>query len=290
MFTRISAPLEPAGKDHGTTNMSRIPPPSLKKRKLDDAARGKTLRPKRTKVQRVEDYHSSSDESDGDDETFAPVNLGESEDEGFTSISNEPISENRAVKAQKTDALGDSDDHSGQTSAGSDEESGDEGASTVRLKNKRNDPEAFSTSISKILSTKLSQSARQDPVLSRSRQAAETSSSLANERLEKKARAKLRAEKREELERGRVRDVLGIQSGTAGEVAEEEKRLRKVAQRGVVALFNAFRSAQMRMDQAAKEEQKKGTVGINNREGKVKEMSKQGFLELINGQSKNKGS
>merc|ERR1711964_462160 len=56
-----------------------------------------------------------------------------------------------------------------------------------------------------------------------------------------KAKAKLRAERREDLERGRIKDVLGLNSGTAGEIAEEEKRLRKIAQRGVVKLFNAIR-------------------------------------------------
>ena len=60
---------------------------------------------------------------------------------------------------------------------------------------------------------------------------------MVNERLEKKARAKLKADKKEELERGRIKDVLGLESGTAGQVAEEEKRLRKIAQRGVVKLL-----------------------------------------------------
>lgn len=156
-------------------------------------------------------------------------------------------------------------------------------------KQKRNDPDAFATSISKILSTKLPQSVRQDPVLSRSKTALDKSTSIANERLERKAKAKLRAEKREELDRGRVTDVLGIETGTTGEVAEEEKRLRKIAQRGVVALFNAFTAAQVKGQQAARDEQRKGTVGINRREEKVKEMSKQGFLELINGQKKAAG-
>lgn len=269
--------------------MSRAPPPSHKKRKLDDSIRGKTSRPKKSKRQRVEDYHSSSEDSDGADDGFAPVDLAGSEDEKA-----QPIAKPREVEKKRTVRKEEVDSGSGEEASDDGSSDDDEvrgpGTGANRVKHKRNDPEAFSTSISKILSTKLSQTARQDPVLSRSRRAAEASSNLANERLEKKAKAKLRAEKQEELERGHVKDVLGIETGTTGEVAEEEKRLRKIAQRGVVALFNAFRAAQVRGEQAAKEEQKKGTVGMSNREEKVKEMSKQGFLELINGQKKNRSS
>lgn len=267
--------------------MSRPPPPSQKKRKLDEAIRGKTARPKKIKRQRVQDYHSSSDESDASDDGFAPVNLAESDDEKAIARASIKRNVKKTPPQQRGDVEASEAADASLTGSSDDDDSGDDGA-TAKPKHKRNDPEVFSTSISKILSTKLSKSARNDPVLSRSRQAAETSSSLANERLERKAKSKLRAEKMEELDRGRIKDVLGIESGTTGEVAAEEKRLRKIAQRGVVALFNAFRAAQVRGEQAAKEEQKKGTVGMSNREGKVKEMSKQGFLELISGQKKNK--
>jgi hypothetical protein len=265
--------------------MSRAPPPSQKKRKLDDAIRGKTARPKKVKRQRVQDYHSSSDESEAEQDGFKPVSLADSDTEQPVK---KPKMESKNKKPPPSATLDDADSESDKEASGdsSEEDEAESQTAGSRSKHKRNDPEVFSTSISKILSTKLSQCARKDPVLSRSRQAAETSTSLANEKLERKAKAKLRAEKKEELDRGRNKDVLGIASGTTGEVAAEEKRLRKIAQRGVVALFNAFRAAQVRGEQAAKEEQKKGTVGISNREEKVKEMSKQGFLELINGQKK----
>jgi len=85
-----------------------------------------------------------------------------------------------------------------------------------------------------------------------------------------------------------VKDVLGLTSGLAGETAEEEKRLRKIAQRGVIKLFNAVRAAQVKGEEAAREARKQGTVGVVNREEKVNEMSKQGFLDLINGKNKKK--
>lgn len=276
-----------------TEIMSRAPPPSQKKRKLDDAMRGKVARPKKSKRPRVKDYHSSSDESEYEQDGFAPVNLADSDDERpaikAKSQSKVKAKERKPKPPPPTRQDPEDSGPGDQSSGGSSEGDNNDGEGpTSKVKHKRNDPEVFSTSISKILSTKLSQSARKDPVLSRSKQAAETSSSLANDKLERKAKAKLRAEKKDELDRGRNKDVLGIETGTTGEVAAEEKRLRKIAQRGVVALFNAFRAAQVRGEQAAKEEQKKGTVGISNRDEKVTQMSKQGFMELINGQKKSK--
>ena len=205
---------------------------------------------------------ASSDEKEEDDE-----------EEGDNDDNDEEIENDN----EENDASGSDEDGNLSDSSASD--------SGKKRRNvpKRNDPTAFSTSISKILSTKLPSSARADPVLSRSRIAHQTSSEAANEKLDKAARAKMRAEKKEELDRGRVRDVMGIQRGVTGSVAEDEKRLRKMAQRGVVKLFNAVRAAQVRGEEAVKDERKKGTIGIGEREKAVNEVSKQGFLDLING-------
>jgi len=162
-------------------------------------------------------------------------------------------------------------------------------------KRKRNDPEAFATSMSKILNSKLSTSKRSDPVLSRSVVAQQTSKEITDQALEQKARKKLREEKRGALDKGRVKDVLGASTAfdaangdsapaqSVAEIMETERRLRKTAQRGVVKLFNAVRAAQVKGEQAAKEAQKQGVVGFGRREEKVNEMTKKGFLELIAG-------
>ncbi|KAL1970864.1 hypothetical protein VTN77DRAFT_2698 [Rasamsonia byssochlamydoides] len=297
------------------------PPLPSKKRKVLDGMNGKITRPKK-KFKKQLEYHSSSDEEDAADKSdFAPVNLldSDAEDENSTEAKKESKSASKnSVKKpseqkqqeEEKGASGDSDTNASEDDSESDEDgdddsSGDESGSDAsseddssdnessldgKTKNnnqrrvpKRNDPAAFSTSISKILATKLPTSARADPVLSRSKAAAQTTEELANEKLEKQARAKLRAEKKEELDRGRIRDVLGIERGVAGQTAEEEKRLRKIAQRGVVKLFNAVRAAQVRGEEAAREERRKGTIGVEERKKAVNEVSKQGFLELING-------
>ncbi|KAL2794146.1 Rrp15p-domain-containing protein [Aspergillus keveii] len=268
---------------------------SQKKRKVLEGFQGKAGRPNK-KFRKQREYHSSSDEaSDADEPTdFKAVNLADSDEEA------EKVAPKKTTKKQtrkseppKRAESDDEEEQSGSNaSSDADDDEDDDADSDASLPTgsigqrsvpKRNDPTAFSTSISKILATKLPTSARADPVLSRSKIVTQTSTDLAEEKLDNQARAKLRAEKKEELDRGRVRDVLGIGLGQAGAVAEEEKRLRKIAQRGVVKLFNAVRAAQVRGEEAAKEERKKGTVGMGEREKTVNQVSKQGFLELING-------
>ena len=87
------------------------------------------------------------------------------------------------------------------------------------------------------------------------------------------------------MDQGRIRDVLlgvtvdgktGIGGGTAESVKEEERKLKKTAQRGVVKLFNAVRAAQVKAEEA------RGLGGTRDRkEERVGEMSKKGFLDMV---------
>lgn len=278
-----------------TTIFTMAPSAMPKKRKVLDSLQGKTSRPKK-KFRKQLEYHSSSD---GEEETdFQAVNLADSDEENEEPALQKKaktLGSRRPKESEHDDAdsetSDDNTDDESNSEASSDSDDGSHSDSSIATSNrsrqknvsKRNDPTAFSTSISKILSTKLPTSARADPVLSRSKAAAQVSTDFANEKIERLARAKLRAEKKEELDRGRIRDVMGIERGQAGEVAEEEKRLRKIAQRGVVKLFNAVRAAQVRGEEAAKAEKKKGTIGLDERAKAANEISKQGFLELIGG-------
>ena len=279
-----------------------------KKRKVLDG-----LSHSKKKFKKQREYHSSSDEAEEDEGTgdFTAVNLADSDEEEGSAKEQTDLrnpkknkQQNKNAKSQESqktqsahkdaDSSHSDNDEADEDASGSEASSGleddsDSDASmsapnpSQRSVPKRNDPSAFSTSISKILSTKLPTSARADPVLSRSRAAVQTGTEFADEKLDKQARAKLRAEKKEELDRGRIRDVMGIERGMTGAVAEEEKRLRKIGQRGVVKLFNAVRAAQVRGEEAAKAERQKGTIGMGEREKNINEVSKQGFLELISG-------
>ena len=232
-----------------------------KKRKVQEGMQGKVARPSK-KSRKQREYHSSSEDDDDDDEPtdFQAVSLADSDEEDNGKTKKQPPQkrtkslgqgqkkkeEEEEKKAAEEDDDDDassvhSDDGDGDASddvsvSGASSDEGNDGETSSRNVPKRNDPSAFSTSISKILSTKLPTSARADPVLSRSKGASQTTTDFADEKLDRQARAKLRAEKKEELDRGRIRDVMGIERGQAGAVAEKEKRLRKVGQRGVVKL------------------------------------------------------
>lgn len=240
-------------------------------------------------------------DSDDDIHNVQVDNVGASDNEESSSDEERPALKKTAkmtkiIKAQKhksdepeveSEEEEDDDDDEGSEDDSDEDMDGDN--TNKRKKSKRNDPNAFATSLSKILSTKLSTSRRADPVLARSAAAHEASKAAVDSALESKARKQLRDQKRRAFEKGRVKDVLiastnentGELETSTSEIMETERRLRKVAQRGVVKLFNAVRAAQVKAVEAEKGTRKEGVIGMKKREEKVNEMSKKGFLELI---------
>ncbi|KAK4099561.1 Rrp15p-domain-containing protein [Parathielavia hyrcaniae] len=206
------------------------------------------------------------------------------------------------VASSADDDVNDDDSEDGdKNDSFSDAASDSDSAQRSRHKSKRNDPAAFATSISKMLSSKLPVSRRADPIVARSAAAAEHARQAVDAALESKARKRLREQKRLAMEKGRVRDVLvasktrtfNVVTGEIEEVSNEkgaqtteeilatERRLRKVAQRGVVKLFNAVRAAQVKAAEAERLTRREGVVGSKRKEEKVTEMSRKGFLDLI---------
>ena len=245
----------------------------LKKRKLEAISIPKPA--KKIRKQKYYSSPSSSAEDEGEDE-FPAVNLADSESEAEHQINDVQLPSSALSQSKNTSSPS-------NTASETDQSSASEPTTPSKKSSKSNDPAAFATSISAILGSKLSSTKRSDPVLARSTTAAEANASIANSKLEAKARSKLREDKKEALEKGRVKDVLlGTDAGEdvdVGVLMEEEKRLRKTAQRGVVKLFNAVRQAQVRGEEAARNT--KGSRG--RKEEKVGEMSKKGFLELVAG-------
>ncbi|KAL5350502.1 pre-60S ribosomal particles component [Pseudogymnoascus australis] len=282
--------------------------PMRTKRKAGESMKG---RPKKLvkKFKKQTDYDSGSgDDSDnGDKQDFAAVNLADSDEEEesapvklstHVAADSDNEEENDEPNLDEASASDVTDASNSDSDSDADMSDADTNPNNVKIRNKRNDPDAFATSMSKILGSKLSTSKRSDPVLSRSVNALQASKEIIDQALEKKAKQKLREEKRQAMDKGRVKDVLGastafdaankeegVPTATVQQTMEEEKRLRKTAQRGVVRMFNAVRSAQIKGEQAAKDARLKGVVGHGRREEKVNEMSKQGFLALIAGGS-----
>ncbi|RMZ68039.1 ribosomal rna-processing 15 [Pyrenophora seminiperda CCB06] len=176
--------------------------------------------------------------------------------------------------------------------ADSESDVSDGSTGAARKVRKRNDPEAFANSISKILGSKLTTSKRSEPILSRSKDAATANRELADSKLTEKARRQVVAERKALQNKGRVKDVLGLNDPdvSTAVTSTKEKELKRTAQKGVIKLFNAVRAAQVKGEQAERESKAGMVVGMDKREEKVKEMSKQGFLDMITGGQNKEGS
>lgn len=297
--------------------------PAQKRQRVEKNPYDRRTKKKKIVVKQHTYHSSSEDEPDEGGQEFAAVNLQDSDDnehaggvrilsaipsrtsdtetlgEGSANSTKPTVPEAEEPNDESLDAPNTTDD----TDADADEEDEDDdddddddnetvissvhpsetSTQAERRKAKRNDPAAFAESMSKILSSNLSKSKRVDPVLARSKTAEDAAASVKDAKLETKAKNKLKAEKKEALDKGRVKDVLGLDSTDVSTAAiqEKEKQLRKTAQRGVVKLFNAVRAAQVKGEEAAREARTTGMVGLGRREEKVNEMSKKGFLDLI---------
>ncbi|KAI1823010.1 Rrp15p-domain-containing protein [Xylaria intraflava] len=275
---------------------------SVKKRShAASAAAGKLQRPKK-KQKKVPQYHSDSEEDlDNalvDDVASASDSDISDSDVDTPATRNKQLTATTAKDLQKTkrgedksdseDGAGAESDDDGDDDDDDDDFTNSEGETSnlgsKRSKSKRNDPSAFATSLQKIISTKLSNSKRADAILSRSVEAQKASRQIVDATLEAKARKVLRDQKLLALEKGRVRDVMtgdNSEETSTGEIMQTERRLRKTAHRGVIMLFRAVREAQERATEAEKDARKEGIIGVQQRQEKVNEMSRQGFLDLI---------
>jgi hypothetical protein len=144
-----------------------------------------------------------------------------------------------------------------------------------RKKNKDDGNESFANAVNAILGSKLKAYDRKDPILARAKQ---TIKKAESDKLEAKARRELLAEKKKVYDKDRVRDLLPQDDGTAREVLETERKLKKVAQRGVVKLFNVIMSTQTRTNS---EVSKTKTLGEEQKDRLISEVSKEKFFDLV---------
>ncbi|KAL1917564.1 uncharacterized protein VTP21DRAFT_3957 [Calcarisporiella thermophila] len=141
----------------------------------------------------------------------------------------------------------------------------------TKKRRKNANPESFADAMGKILGSQLKATDRKQPILARAKGAERK---LEEEKLEYKARKILAAEKKKLESRDRVKpDYSNF---------EYEKKLRKIATRGVVKLFNAIRIQQKTTEEAVNAAQTKSkTTTAIERAKDVSSMSKASFLDLL---------
>ncbi|SCU80053.1 LADA_0B04786g1_1 [Lachancea dasiensis] len=183
---------------------------------------------------------------------------------------------------------GDSDSASEDDDESEDDGESEDGDDFPRKKkaklSKHDDGSAgFSSALNAILGSHLKAHDRKDPIMARKKV---TAKKLENDKLEQKAKRAMLAEKKKLLNKTRTKDIIPSvsaenESGTEiREVLEKERRLRKIAQKGVVKLFNAILSTQVKSERDGAER-----IGdVKNRTEKkelLTEISKEKFLDLV---------
>ncbi|KAF9275292.1 hypothetical protein BGZ68_010890 [Mortierella alpina] len=164
-------------------------------------------------------------------------------------------------------------DNDGEDEDESDEEEGSdeddfEGmpATVVKKTSKKHTEENMAEAMSKILGSSLRKADASMPILARSRG---VERKLEEEKMEAKARKAITNEKKRLANKDRVKpEYTGM---------EYEKKLRKVATRGVVQLFNAIKAQQKATDDLT---EKIRPITTNSKD-KVANLTKASFLDLL---------
>lgn len=175
-----------------------------------------------------------------------------------------------------------SDDESVASDGGSQEEGEDDYDDDENLpklkkrKTKAADDGAasFSSAVTAILGSKLKSYDRKDPILARQKQVIKKQE---NDKLEAKAKRALALEKKKVYDKDRIRDLLPT-GENARQVLEKEQQMKKIAQRGVIRLFNVVMSTQ---NKTQKEVSGKKLLNEGQREKLITEVSKEKFFDLV---------
>jgi hypothetical protein len=199
-------------------------------------------------------------------------------DGAVSSSEGEPDSHDELNDEMDLDAL--SSDGEIVSSAGEEEESDSERDEDVpRLKKRKKAADdgssSFASAVNAILGSKLKAYDRKDPILARSKV---TIKKAESEKLEAKARRELLAEKKIVYDKDRVRDLLPKEDSNARSILEHEKKMKKIAQRGVVRLFNVIMTTQSKTN--AEVSQTKVLDG-GKKEKLISEISKEKFFDLV---------
>ena len=183
-----------------------------------------------------------------------------------------------------------SEESSNDDDSDNDEDDDDEFPRRKRSKRSRHDDgsAAFSSAVSSILSSHLKAYDREDPIMARNKKVIREKESS---KLEYRAKKALLAEKRKLMEKARKKDILPLSTSTStststsegeiGKLLAKEARLRRIAQKGVVKLFNAILATQVKVTGREVTESLSDMKNKADRQELVTEVSKEKFLDLV---------
>lgn len=148
-----------------------------------------------------------------------------------------------------------------------------------KIKKKKNlddGSESFANAFNAIVGSRLKAYNRKDPILAKNKT---TLKKLESDKLEAKAKRLILSEKKQVHDKHRVKNLLPSASEPekVRTIIHNERQLKKVAQKGVVRLFNAVLSTQIKTNQELGQEK----VGQTKKEELMNEISKEKFLDLV---------
>lgn len=240
----------------------------VKKQKLNKGGAKKIEAPKDKKIEKpvlgeVDGSELSNEESEEEENE-------ESELENLDDLDMDDEVDVADVSSDEEDSNDESEE--GESEEGSDDE-------IPKLKKKKNTDdgsEKFANAFTAIINSKLKKYDRKDPILARNKAPLKK---LESDKLEAKAKRMLHLEKKSLHDEHRVKNLLPSASEPekVREILTKEKQLKKIAQKGVVRLFNAVLATQVSTDEAISQEK----VGESRKEELMNEISKEKFLDLV---------
>ncbi|KAM9938935.1 hypothetical protein OXX80_001580 [Metschnikowia pulcherrima] len=244
------------------------------KRQRENASKAKSGKPEKKAVKKTEPDLSEAtpdaEDSNSQDEISSESDSDLDENDDVAGGQEDPSGSSSSEEEENEDE----DDESAEESA---EDSDDESFPLKKKKKNTDDGRGtFANAFNAILGSKLKAHDRNDPILVRNKS---TLKKLESDKLDAKAKRVMLSEKREMQDKLRVTNLLPAAHDTenAREMIEKEKRLKKVAQKGVVKLFNAVLATQVRTNQDLDQE----NVGSSKKQELLNELTKSKFLDLV---------
>lgn len=237
-----------------------------KKRKLND----KSVKVRKVeKAQAQEDAEaSSSSEVESDIESGSNASEDDNDELDLDQVSSSDGSDD--AEASEEDKVEEEEDDSFPRKKKSSKSKHDDGSST------------FSSALTNILSSHLKAYDRKDPIMARNKRVIKQNEA---DKLEQKAKKAILAEKKKLLNKTRKKEIIPVAAADTNaeeirEVLEKERKLRRIAQKGVVKLFNAILSTQVKTEKEVSE-----SLGdVKNRSERkelITEVSKEKFFDLV---------
>lgn len=238
-----------------------------KKRKLND---------KSVKVRKVEKAQAQEDaEASSSSEVESDIESGSdaSEDDN-----------DELVLDQVSSSDGSDDDEASEEDKVEEEEEDDSFPRKKKSSKSKHDDgsSTFSSALTNILSSHLKAYDRKDPIMARNKRVIKQNEA---DKLEQKAKKAILAEKKKLLNKTRKKEIIPVAAADTNaeeirEVLEKERKLRRIAQKGVVKLFNAILSTQVKTEKEVSE-----SLGdVKNRSERkelITEVSKEKFFDLV---------